>query len=147
MFQSLGLKEPMEGGHRDPLQYFCLENTMGRGAWRTPVHGVTKSWTPLSDQHTHLVSSKAKIKFVFPYCLIKLKVRWIIYSCSQLLMLFCFSVRTEILPKHRSRGWWSYSPNWIVREEEHSFQKICHLKQYLTSCYLAIWEYTKLKVQ
>ena len=28
-----------------PLQYFCLENAMGRGAWRTTVHGVAKSQT------------------------------------------------------------------------------------------------------
>ena len=34
-------------GNDNPLQYSCLENSMGRGAWWTPVHGVTKSWTPL----------------------------------------------------------------------------------------------------
>ena len=28
-----------------PLQYSCLGNPMDRGAWRTIVHGVTKSWT------------------------------------------------------------------------------------------------------
>ena len=27
------------------LQYSCLENPMGRGAWRATVHGVTKSQT------------------------------------------------------------------------------------------------------
>ena len=26
---------------------------MDRGAWRASVHGVTKSWTQLSDQHFH----------------------------------------------------------------------------------------------
>ena len=31
------------------LQYSCLENFMGRGAWRARVHGVTKSQTWLSD--------------------------------------------------------------------------------------------------
>ena len=30
------------------LQYSCLENPMGRGAWQTTVHRVTKSWTWLS---------------------------------------------------------------------------------------------------
>ena len=30
------------GGHGDPLQYFCLENPMDRGAWQDTVHGVTK---------------------------------------------------------------------------------------------------------
>ena len=27
----------------NPLQYFCLENSMDRGAWRATAHGVTKS--------------------------------------------------------------------------------------------------------
>ena len=40
------------GGNGNPLQYSCLENHMDRGAWRTTVHGVTKSQTQLSDQTT-----------------------------------------------------------------------------------------------
>ena len=35
--------------HSNPLQYSCLENSMGRGAWWATVHGVKKSWTQLSD--------------------------------------------------------------------------------------------------
>ena len=31
------------GGHGNPLQYSCLENSMDRGAWRATVHGVAKS--------------------------------------------------------------------------------------------------------
>ena len=34
------------GGHGNPLQYFCLENPMDRGAWRVIVHGVAESDTP-----------------------------------------------------------------------------------------------------
>ena len=30
-------------GHGNPLQYSCLENSMGRGSWWATVHGVTKS--------------------------------------------------------------------------------------------------------
>ena len=33
------------GGHGNPFQYSCLENRMGRGAWRATVHGVTNSQT------------------------------------------------------------------------------------------------------
>ena len=33
----------------NPLQYSCLENPMDGGAWQAAVHGVTKSWTRLSD--------------------------------------------------------------------------------------------------
>ena len=32
----------------NPVQYFCLENAMDRGAWPAAVHGVTKSQTQLS---------------------------------------------------------------------------------------------------
>ena len=31
------------------LQYSCLENPMGGGAWRAAVHGVTRRRTQLSD--------------------------------------------------------------------------------------------------
>ena len=41
------------GGHGNPLQYSCLENPMDRGAWRAPVHRVTKSWTRLRQLSTH----------------------------------------------------------------------------------------------
>ena len=33
------------GGHGDPLQYYCLESPMHRGAWQATVHGVAKSHT------------------------------------------------------------------------------------------------------
>ena len=36
-------------GNGTPLQYSCLENPMDGGAWWAAVHGVTKSWTQLSD--------------------------------------------------------------------------------------------------
>ena len=36
-------------GNGTPLQCFCLENPMDGGAWWAAVHGVTKSWTRLSD--------------------------------------------------------------------------------------------------
>ena len=31
------------GGNGNPLQYSCLGNPMGRGAWRATVHEVTES--------------------------------------------------------------------------------------------------------
>ena len=36
-------------GNGTPLQYSCLENPMDGGAWQAAVHGVTKSWTRLSE--------------------------------------------------------------------------------------------------
>ena len=36
-------------GNGNPLQYSCLENLIGRGAWWATVHGVMKGQTRLSD--------------------------------------------------------------------------------------------------
>ena len=38
-------RRPPRGGNGDPLQYFCLDNPMERGAWRTTFHGTSKSQT------------------------------------------------------------------------------------------------------
>ena len=45
----LGLGRSPGEGNGNPLQYFCLENPMDRGAWRATVHGVIKSQTQLND--------------------------------------------------------------------------------------------------
>ena len=42
------------GGHGNPLQYSCLEKSTDRGAWRTAVHRVSKSWTQLKWLNTHI---------------------------------------------------------------------------------------------
>ena len=44
-----GLGTSPGGGHGNPLQYACLENSIDRGAWWATVHGVAKSWTRLSN--------------------------------------------------------------------------------------------------
>ena len=36
-------------GNGNPLQYVWMENPMDRGAWLAAVHGITKSWTQLSN--------------------------------------------------------------------------------------------------
>jgi len=41
----LGLGRSLGGGNGNPLQYSCLGNSMGRGAWWATVHEVAKSWT------------------------------------------------------------------------------------------------------
>ena len=35
------------GGHSNPLQYSCLENSMDRKAWWAALHRVTESQTQL----------------------------------------------------------------------------------------------------
>ena len=44
------VSQEMKGeGNGTPLQYSCLENPVGGGAWWAAVHGVSKSRTRLSD--------------------------------------------------------------------------------------------------
>ena len=40
-----GLGRCPEGGHVNPLQYSCLENTMDKGAWRVQSIGFRESDT------------------------------------------------------------------------------------------------------
>ena len=42
-----GLGRSPRGGHGNPLQYSCLEDSMDRGDWRATVQRVTKSRTRL----------------------------------------------------------------------------------------------------
>ena len=46
---SPGLGRSPGEGNGNPLQDYCLENPMDRGAWQATAHGVTKSQTQLSD--------------------------------------------------------------------------------------------------
>ena len=41
------------GGHDNPLQYSCLENSMDRRAWQATVHSVAKSQTRMKQIRTH----------------------------------------------------------------------------------------------
>ena len=50
-----GLGRSPGKGNGNPLQYSCLDNPMDRGAWLSTVHGVAKSWTWLSNQHTQIL--------------------------------------------------------------------------------------------
>ena len=56
------------GGHGNPPQYSCLENSMDRRAWPVTVHGVTKSWTQLSN-FLHFLAYSAQVMPQFKYFL------------------------------------------------------------------------------
>ena len=47
--QSLGWEDPLENKMATHCSILAMENSMDRGAWWATVHGVTKSWTQLSD--------------------------------------------------------------------------------------------------
>ena len=46
-----GLGRSHGEGNGNPFQYSYLENSMDRGAWQVTIHGITKNWTRLSDEH------------------------------------------------------------------------------------------------
>ena len=48
-----GLGRSPGEGHGDPLQYYCLENPMDRGAWWATFHTVTNSETRLKQFSLH----------------------------------------------------------------------------------------------
>ena len=47
--QSLDQEDPLEKEMATHSSYSCLENSLDGGAWSAIVHGVTKSWTWLSN--------------------------------------------------------------------------------------------------
>ena len=46
------------GGNGNPLQYSCLENPMGKGAWQTAVQRVTQSGIQRKQLSTHAGASE-----------------------------------------------------------------------------------------
>ena len=72
------------GGHGNPLQHSCLENTMDREVWRVIVCGVAKSQTQLKRISRHACSYHYTVfadgyktcskylyficKYIFDYC-------------------------------------------------------------------------------
>ena len=60
---NLGQEDPPEEGMATHSSIFAWRIPMDRGAWWATLHGITKSWTQLSDNiHTHnyLIHSPAK---------------------------------------------------------------------------------------
>ena len=41
-------------GNGNPLQYFCLENPLGGGAWWATVHGVADTTERLNSNNNHV---------------------------------------------------------------------------------------------
>jgi len=52
-------------GNGNPLQYSCLKNSKGRGALWVTAYGITKSWTQLASEYTHI--NELKIHQILGY--------------------------------------------------------------------------------
>ena len=48
-------------GNGNPFQYFCLENSMDRGAWQATVHGIAESDTTEHTVHNMVRQLSSKI--------------------------------------------------------------------------------------
>ena len=55
---SLGRDDPLEEGNGNLLQYSCPGDSMDRGAWQAPAHGVIKKWDT-TEQPVSNTNSKA----------------------------------------------------------------------------------------
>ena len=73
------------GGHGNPLQYYCLENPMDRGAWWGTVHSVTQSQTWLKQLSMRAVNHKMHFS---NYCFLRIYTQewdcWIIWGWQRL---------------------------------------------------------------
>ena len=79
---SPGLGRSPGEGNGNPLQCYCLENPMDRGAWQATVHGVAKSRTRLSD-------------LAYQYLQCYLSCRFTCMSPKEQLRIFCKAQRTR----------------------------------------------------
>ena len=82
--RSLGWEELLEKGKHYPLQYSGLENSMD-----SIVHGVTKSWTQLSDFHFHFIYINPTTTVFCLSCSLSLEFPPHSWSCYFGTMLLC----------------------------------------------------------
>ena len=89
-----GLERSPGEGNGNLLQYSCLENFMGRGAWQATVHGVAKSQTRLSRFHFHFSFKQCQMK-CFPYGWVLAKISVYLIYCSTYTFLWTPSMAQQ----------------------------------------------------
>ena len=92
----------------NPLQYSCLENSMGSRAWQTTVHGAAKSQTQQAAEHTLLSLSVANIcqdtqvrmeKFLISPSLLSISSQWL-FPFVSVICYVCSFFSKEIIHLH-----------------------------------------------
>ena len=58
-----GLGKSFGEENGNPFQYSCLKNSMGRGAWWTPVYGVIKEQVMTEHTLMHIAGVRHCVSF------------------------------------------------------------------------------------
>ena len=110
-----GLGKSPGGWHRNPFQYSCLDNPMDRGAWRSIVHGVAKSWTwlkLLSIYACTQLDSGYWVKYKFNCHMKNSWVKSCWFACSGKMSVettFSHGDRERVVSYKWNREWWRAS--------------------------------------
>ena len=97
------------GGHGNPLQYSCVENSIDREAWWATVHGVKKQdvtecvcvcvhTRTQTHMHFEVIINKSYISLQEQWTLVACLVHGHLYSLIPQLAPFCFF---PLLSKHQ----------------------------------------------
>ena len=94
-------------GNSNPLQYSCLENPMGWGAWQATVHGVTKSQTWLSN-FTQFIWATAHSSETTKH------IQRHLYACFAVIKL-PKTIKTNNGPAYTSRAFQQFLKIWSIK--------------------------------
>ena len=125
--RSLGQEDPLKDSMATQLQDSCLGNSMDRGVWWVTVHGVTRSWTWLSDFHflflrfiklitwnVFSISNLVFEKYIFSF---DLAVRHLELAVPVNDLQICIVYRSDYLKWFRTGS----DREWINSKANHSF--------------------------
>ena len=110
---SIPQEDPLEKENGNPLQYSCLGNPMGRGAWQATVHRVAKSWAWLVGwactqqvPNNYIETSFPSNNSNQPLNHLKLAKTFLSIECKTSPQFFYWTCLTPLLSKIRLFGSW-----------------------------------------
>ena len=98
-----------EGGHDNPIQYYCLENPLDREAWWAIGHRVAKSPTQLKRLSMHAMWCIVILLWLTFCCMLYFLAKILDFNIPSRILLFLESVKwisvcSEILGVHIMLG-------------------------------------------
>ena len=113
-----GSGRPPGEGNGNPLQYFCLENPIDRGAWWATVHGIAKSRTRLSNFtfSTSFLSIHKSIKYTYlcmykHLCIVFLNFTFLALKMFFILLKASWNFQTNALSSSAPNQGWTVPPS------------------------------------